>query len=39
LRGLAALGVAEAHGWVPRVWETERLELLGRELVAPAAEF
>ncbi len=39
LRGLAALGVAEAHGWVPRVWETERLELLGREIIAPAAEF
>jgi F420-dependent oxidoreductase-like protein len=39
LRGLAALGVAEAHGWVPRVWETERLELLGKELVAPAAGF
>jgi F420-dependent oxidoreductase-like protein len=39
LRGLAALGVAEAHGWVPRVWETERLELLGREIIAPAADF
>jgi len=39
VRGLAALGVAEAHGWVPRVWETDRLELLGKELVAPAAEF
>jgi alkanesulfonate monooxygenase len=39
LRAMAALGVAEAHGWVPRVWETERLELLGREIVAPAAEF
>jgi alkanesulfonate monooxygenase len=39
LRDLAALGVAEAHGWVPRVWETERLELLGNEVVAPAAAF
>jgi alkanesulfonate monooxygenase len=39
LRGLAALGVDEVHGWVPRVWQTERLELLGKEVVAPAAEF
>jgi F420-dependent oxidoreductase-like protein len=39
LRGLAALGVSEAHGWVPRVWQTERLELLGKEVVAAAAEF
>ncbi len=39
LREMAALGVAEAHGWVPRVWETERLELLGREIIAPASEF
>jgi alkanesulfonate monooxygenase len=39
LRGLAALGVGEAHGWVPQVWKTERLELLGKQIVAPAAEF
>lgn len=39
LKQLADLGVSEAHGWVPRVWETERLALLGREVVAPAAEF
>ena len=39
LRGLAAIGVSHAHGWVPRVWETERLELLGKEVVAPAAGF
>lgn len=38
LLGLAALGIDEAHGWLPRVWETERLELLGREVVAAAAE-
>jgi F420-dependent oxidoreductase-like protein len=38
LRGLAALGIAEAHGWVPRVWQTERLELLGKEIVAAVAE-
>ena len=39
LRGLAALGVGEVHGWVPRVWQTERLGLLGKEIVAAAAEF
>lgn len=39
LRKLAALGVEHAHGWVPRVWETERLALLGTEVVAPAAAF
>ena len=39
LRGLAGLGVSEVHGWVPRVWQTERLELLGKEVVAAAAEF
>ena len=37
LRELAALGVSHAHGWVPRVFQTERLELLGKEVVAPAA--
>ncbi|MDQ1740318.1 MAG: hypothetical protein QOE53_1970 [Pseudonocardiales bacterium] len=39
LRGLAALGVGEVHGWVPQVWHTERLELLGKEIVPAAAEF
>jgi F420-dependent oxidoreductase-like protein len=39
LKELADLGVQEAHGWVPRVWETERLALLGREVVTPAAAF
>ncbi|GAA1976070.1 LLM class F420-dependent oxidoreductase [Catenulispora subtropica] len=38
LRGLAALGVAEVHVSIPRVWETERLELIGREVVPAAAE-
>lgn len=38
LLGLAALGIDQAHGWLPRVWETERLELLGREVVAAADE-
>ena len=38
LRGLAALGIDEAHIRIPRVWETERLELIGREIVSAAAE-
>jgi F420-dependent oxidoreductase-like protein len=37
MQGLAALGVAEAHSIVPRVWETERLELIGKEIVPAAA--
>ncbi|WP_219419619.1 LLM class F420-dependent oxidoreductase [Pseudonocardia nigra] len=39
LEEFGKLGVAEAHGWVPRVWETERLELIGREVAGPAAAF
>jgi F420-dependent oxidoreductase-like protein len=39
LQNLAALGVTEAHGRVPGVWETDRLAMLGRELVGPAGEF
>ncbi|MEO6504328.1 MAG: LLM class F420-dependent oxidoreductase [Jatrophihabitantaceae bacterium] len=39
LRGMAALGVDHAHGWVPQVFQTERLELLGREVVSAAAAF
>jgi hypothetical protein len=35
----ATLGFAETHGSVPRVWETERLALIGREIVPPAAAF
>jgi F420-dependent oxidoreductase-like protein len=38
LRGLATLGVQTAHGVVPHVWETERLELIGREVIPAAAE-
>jgi len=38
LRGLAALGVSEVHISIPRVWEIERLELIGREVVSPAGE-
>jgi F420-dependent oxidoreductase-like protein len=37
LQGFAALGVSEAHAMVPRVWETERLELIGKEVVPAAA--
>ncbi|MCX6463345.1 MAG: LLM class F420-dependent oxidoreductase [Pseudonocardiales bacterium] len=37
LQEMADLGVAEAHGVVPRVWETERLELLGKEVIPVAA--
>ncbi|HEY0169396.1 MAG TPA: LLM class F420-dependent oxidoreductase [Jatrophihabitans sp.] len=37
LRGLAALGVGHAHGWVPQVWQTARLELLGKEVVPAVA--
>ena len=39
LRGFARLGFTEAHGWVPQVWQTARLELIGREVVPAAAEF
>ncbi len=39
LEGLGKLGVQEAHGWVPKVWETERLALLGREIIPAAASF
>ncbi|GAA3224189.1 LLM class F420-dependent oxidoreductase [Pseudonocardia petroleophila] len=38
LRELAALGVTEAHGWVPEVWKPERLELLAKEIIPAAAE-
>jgi alkanesulfonate monooxygenase len=38
LRGLAALGISEAHGWVPRVSEITPLEILGREVIPAAAE-
>ncbi|WP_329139297.1 LLM class F420-dependent oxidoreductase [Streptomyces sp. NBC_01476] len=39
LEGLAALGFTEAHGRVPRVWEPDRLALIGREIVPAAAGF
>jgi len=38
MRGFAALGVAEVHVSVPGVSETERLELIGRELIPAMAE-
>ncbi|MHA6781060.1 LLM class F420-dependent oxidoreductase [Pseudonocardia saturnea] len=37
LQTLAALGVSEAHGWVPKVWEPGRLELIGKEVIPAAA--
>lgn len=39
LRGLAALGVAEVHGYVPQVASSRRLELLGTRVVPEAARF
>ena len=38
LERLAALGISEAHGWVPRVHEIEPLKILGREVVPAVAE-
>ena len=38
LRGLADVGVQEVQGVVPRVWEIEPLEILGREVVPAVAE-
>jgi F420-dependent oxidoreductase-like protein len=37
LQAMAALGIQHAHGGLPRVWETERIALLGKEII-PAAE-
>ncbi|MGC5033621.1 LLM class F420-dependent oxidoreductase [Micromonospora sp. DT229] len=37
LEGFARLGFAEAHAWWPEVWRTERLKLLGREVLPAAA--
>ncbi|QJY44545.1 LLM class F420-dependent oxidoreductase [Pseudonocardia broussonetiae] len=37
LQGLAALGINEAHGWVPEVWKPERLELIGKEIIPAVA--
>jgi alkanesulfonate monooxygenase len=37
LRGLAELGIQEAHGIVPDVWKITPLELIGREIVPVAA--
>jgi alkanesulfonate monooxygenase len=38
LRALAALGVAEVHGSLADVWQTERLALIGREVIPAVAE-
>jgi alkanesulfonate monooxygenase len=37
LQALAALGIQEAHGWVPRVWEPGVLERFGKDVVPAAA--
>jgi alkanesulfonate monooxygenase len=37
LESYAKLGVSEAHGVVPRVWEIEPLKILGREVVPAIA--
>jgi F420-dependent oxidoreductase-like protein len=39
LQKLAALGISETHGWVPRVSEIEPLKLIGRDVIPAAAEF
>ncbi|RTL63362.1 MAG: LLM class F420-dependent oxidoreductase [Pseudonocardiaceae bacterium] len=38
LRGLAALGVDSIQGKLPGVWEIERIERFGREIIPAAAE-
>ncbi|MCO1657376.1 LLM class F420-dependent oxidoreductase [Pseudonocardia humida] len=38
LQGMAALGVQEAHGWVPRVWEPGVLERIGKDVIPAAAQ-
>ena len=38
LRRLSALGIAEAHVRLPRVWDLEQLALIGREVIPAAAE-
>ena len=38
LQAMAALGIQEAHGWVPRVSEPGVLERLGKEVVPAAAQ-
>lgn len=39
LEGFARLGFAQAHTWTPRFWETDRIALIGREIVPVAARF
>ena len=39
LRGFAALGFTEAHGWVPGVEAIRPLEILGERVVPEAAKF
>ena len=37
-QGFAALGVQHVHAVVPRVWETERLDRIGKDLIPAAAQ-
>jgi F420-dependent oxidoreductase-like protein len=39
LQSLSKLGITHAHGIVPRVWDTDRLTTLGREVVPVIAEW
>jgi alkanesulfonate monooxygenase len=38
MRELAELGVQHVHGVVPGVWDTARLQLIGREVIPAAVE-
>jgi F420-dependent oxidoreductase-like protein len=38
LKQLAGLGISEAHGQVPGMWEIEPLKLMGREVIPAAAQ-
>ncbi len=38
LQGMAALGIQEVHGWVPRVSEPGVLERLGKDVIPAAAQ-
>jgi alkanesulfonate monooxygenase len=38
LRELSALGVQAVQGKLPKVWELDRIELFGREVIPAAAE-
>ncbi len=37
MQAMAALGIQHAHGGLARVWETERIALIGKEIIPAAA--